>query len=75
MYQHPSNKNTWKEYRPNAAQELEAAWQKYKNEHGPHLVELTVAEDTPVVVSLRSPMTQCSPKHDIRRRVRRLIEP
>ena len=76
MFQHPSNMNTFKEYQFDAAQTLEAAWQRYTNGHGSELVELTVGPDpgTPVVVSLRFPMTQCSPGNCIYRAVRRFEE-
>ena len=78
MYQHPSNRHTFKKYNPEHNLILENAWQNYLNYEGPNHVEIHIRDDhggtTPAVISFLQPMTQLSPRTEIRRAVKRFLE-
>ena len=75
LYQHPSHKDTWKEYNSEDTAKLESHWHEYCNNKGAELCQLNVGHDgVPVMVCLKAPMEQYSPANLINRKVRRLIE-
>ena len=77
MYQHPSNRDTWKEYSQVATTQLEKAYQEFlAGRRSVNVLEqLEVGEDIKVVVAFKAPvMLQNSPFNKITRRVRRFWE-
>ena len=81
QYQHPSHKDTWKDYLPDAQDALEAAYQMYMEVEASggirddHLLALEVEPGVNVMISLKHPMQQLSPASNINRNVRRCEVP
>ena len=75
MYQHPSNKNTYRQFADSAASKLEDDYQSYVKHGMPELTELHVGPDrsVAVVVGFKYPMKH-SPTNNITRQVRRFVE-
>lgn len=70
MYQHPSNRNTWREYAEDIAEDIEDAWQHWVLWDGPDFIALHVKPDARVTVQFRT-MQQYG---EVTRHVRRFME-
>ena len=79
MYQHPSNRNTYKKYSQDHTFQLERAWVDWKS-GGPNWVEIYIPDDKnpgsqlAACVYFKAPMMQLSPANEIRRHVARFMQ-
>ena len=74
MYQHPSHKDTWKQFDSDVAARLEAGYQSYRQDGTPEIMEMNVAPNVVVAIHFGHPMRQHSPVNNITRRLRRFVE-